>query len=161
VVGITTATATDSQGNNADAIGFAVPSATILREINSLVVSGTYTQHSYLGITEVDMDYATAQAMNINTTYGVLIQSVVSGGPASSAGLKAGTQQATVEGNTVMLGGDVITAINGTRILNSDGLSAYLEGSTLPGQIVTMTIIRNGQTTNVSVTLGTRPAPGS
>jgi S1-C subfamily serine protease len=66
-----------------------------------------------------------------------------------------------VEGNTVMLGGDVITAINGTRILNSDGLSAYLEGSTLPGQIVTMTIIRNGQTTNVSVTLGTRPAPGS
>jgi S1-C subfamily serine protease len=161
VVGITTATATDSQGNSADAIGFAVPSATILREINSLVANGTYTQHSYLGITDVDMDLAIAQAMNINTTYGVLIQSVVSGGPASSAGLKAGTQHATVEGNALTLGGDVITAINGHRILNSDALSAYLEGSTLPGQSVTMTMIRNGQATTVSVTLGTRPAPGS
>jgi S1-C subfamily serine protease len=161
VVGITTATATDSQGNNADAIGFAVPSATILREINSMVMNGTYTQHAYFGITEVDMDLATAQAMNINTTYGVLIQSVVSGGPASTAGLKAGTQQATVEGNTLVLGGDVITAINGHRILNGDALSAYLEGSTLPGQTVSVTIIRNGQTTTISVTLGTRPAPGS
>ncbi len=161
VVGITTATATDSSGNAADAIGFAVSSSTILREINSLVTTGTYKQHSYLGITDVDMDYATAQAMNINTTYGSLIESVVSGGPAASAGLKAGTQQATVEGNTILLGGDVITAINGTRILNSDGLSAYLEGNTLPGQTVTMTIIRNGQTMNVSVTLGTRPAPTS
>lgn len=159
VVGITTATATDSSGNAADAIGFAVPSSTILREINSLVTTGTYTQHSYLGISEVDMDYATAQAMNINTTYGVLIESVVSGGPADNAGLKAGTQQATVEGNTIMLGGDVIIAINGTRILDGEGLSAYLEGSTLPGQTLSLTIIRNGQTMNVSVTLGTRPAP--
>jgi len=161
VVGITTAIATDSSGNSADAIGFAVPSATILREINSLVVNGTYTQHSYLGITEVDMDLATAQAMNINTTYGVLIQSVASGSPASNAGLKAGTQHATVESNTVILGGDVITAINGHRILNSDALSAYLEGSTLPGQTAIVSIIRNGQTTNISVTLGARPAPGS
>jgi S1-C subfamily serine protease len=159
VVGITTATATDSSGNAADAIGFAVPSSTILREINSLVTTGTYTQHSYLGISEVDMDYATAQAMNINTTYGVLIESVVSGGPADNAGLKAGTQQATVEGNTITLGGDVIIAINGTRILGGDGLSAYLEGNTLPGQTLSLTIIRNGQTMNVSVTLGTRPAP--
>jgi S1-C subfamily serine protease len=161
VVGITTATATDSSGNAADAIGFAVPSATILREINSLVSNGTYTQHSYLGITEVDMDLATAQAMNINTTYGVLIQSVVSGGPASTAGLKAGTQQATVEGNSLVLGGDVITAINGHHILNGDALSAYLEGSTLPGQTVSVSIVRNGQTTTISVTQGTRPAPGS
>jgi S1-C subfamily serine protease len=161
VVGITTATATDSSGNSADAIGFAVPSATILREISSLVANGTYTQHSYLGITEVDMDLATAQAMNISTTYGVLIQSVVAGGPAGSAGLKAGTQHATVEGNSLVLGGDVITAINGNRILNGDALSAYLERSTLPGQTVSVTIVRNGQSTNVSVTLGTRPAPGS
>ncbi len=161
VVGITTATATDSSGNAADAIGFAVPSSTILREISSLVTTGSYTQHSYVGITEVDMDYATAQAMNESTTYGVLIQSVVSGGPAATAGLKAGTHQATVEGNTLMLGGDIITAINGTRILNGDGLSAYLEGNTLPGQTISVTIIRNGQTMTIPVVLGTRPAPGS
>jgi S1-C subfamily serine protease len=162
VVGITTATATDpSTGNSADAIGFAVPSSTILREIGSLVTNGTYTQHSYLGITEVDMDYATAQAMNINTTYGVLIESVVSGGPAATAGLKAGSQQSVVEGNTIVLGGDIITAINGTRILDGDGLSAYLEANTLPGQTIEVTIIRNGQTMTIPVVLGTRPAPSS
>lgn len=99
--------------------------------------------------------------MNESTTYGVLIQSVVSGGPAATAGLKAGTHQATVEGNTLMLGGDIITAINGTRILNGDGLSAYLEGNTLPGQTISVTIIRNGQTMTIPVVLGTRPAPGS
>jgi S1-C subfamily serine protease len=161
VVGITTATATDSSGNAADAIGFAVPSSTILKEISSLVISGSYTEHSYMGITETDMDYALAQAMNVNTTYGVLVESVVSGGPASSAGLKAGTQQAVVEGSQVYLGGDIITAINGTRILNGDGLSAYLEANTLPGQTIKLTVIRNGQVMTIPLVLGTRPAPGS
>ncbi|HVP23913.1 MAG TPA: trypsin-like peptidase domain-containing protein [Conexivisphaerales archaeon] len=161
VVGITTATATDSSGNAADAIGFAVPSSTILREIGSLVSTGSYTQHAYMGITEVDMDYAIAQASNVSTTYGVMIQSVVSGGPASSAGLKAGTQRTTIEGSTVMLGGDIVTAINGTRVLNSDGLSAYLEANTLPGQTLSLSIIRGGQSMTLSLVLGTRPAPGS
>jgi len=161
VVGITTATATDSSGNAADAIGFAVPSSTILKEIGSLVSTGTYTQHAYMGITEVDMDYATAQAMNVSTTYGVLIQSVVSGGPAATAGLKAGTQTSVVEGNQIYLGGDIITAINGTHILNGDALSAYLEANTLPGQTISLTVIRNGQTMTIPLVLGTRPAPGS
>ena len=146
VVGITTATATDSSGTAADAIGFAVPSSTILREIGSLVTTGTYTKHSYMGI---------------NTTYGVMIESVASGGPASNAGLKAGTRQSVVEGNAITLGGDLIIAINGTRILNSDGLSAYLEANTLPGQTLSLTIIRNGQTMTVSLVLGTRAAPTS
>jgi len=161
VVGITTATATDSSGNAADAIGFAVPSETILKEIGPLVSTGNYTLHSYLGITEVDMDFATAQAMNESTTYGVLIESVVSGGPAATAGLKAGTTQGQVEGNTIVLGGDIITAINGTKILNGDGLSAYLEANTLPGQTIIVTIIRSGQTMTVPVVLGTRPPPSS
>ena len=95
--------------------------------------------------------------MDIGTTYGVPIQSVVSEGPAD----KAGTQQATIEGNDLLLGGDVITAINCTHILNGDALSTCLERNALPGQTIAMTILRNGQTMNLSVTLGTRPAPGS
>ena len=60
-------------------------------------------------------------------TYGVLLEQVTSGGPADKAGLKAGTTQTTVDGNTIIVGGDIITAINGTRIVNSDDLSSYLE----------------------------------
>jgi len=154
VVGITTAIVSNSEG-----LGFAIPSDTILREITDLVATGSYNHHPYLGITGADMTYDIATAMKTNVTYGVLIQSVVSGGPAAQAGLKAGTTQATVDGSTVTLGGDIMTAINGNRVRNSDDLSSYLEEYTSPGQTVSITIIRNNQSMNISVVLGTRPAP--
>jgi S1-C subfamily serine protease len=153
VIGITTAIVSNSVG-----VGFAIPSDTILREITDLVTTGSYNQHPFLGITGVDMTYDIATAMKTSVTYGVLIQSVVSGGPAAKAGLKAGTTQAMIDGNTVTLGGDIITAINGNRVRNSDDLSSYLEEYTSPGQAASLTIIRNNQSINISVVLGTRPA---
>jgi S1-C subfamily serine protease len=105
------------------------------------------------------MTYDIATAMKTSVTYGVLIQSVVSGGPAARAGVKAGTTQAIVDGNSVTLGGDIITAINGNRVRNSDDLSSYLEEYTAPGQTVSLTVIRNNQSMNIPVVLGTRPAP--
>jgi S1-C subfamily serine protease len=156
VIGITTAVVDNSQG-----LGFAIPSDTILREVTDLADNGAYTQHPYLGIVGADMTYDIATQSGVDVTYGVLIQQVTSGGPAANAGLKAGTTQATIDGNTVITGGDIIIAINGARIRNSDDLSTYLEENTLPGQTVSLTIIRNNQTMNISVVLGTRPAPTS
>jgi serine protease Do len=153
VVGINTAGVSNS--NN---VGFAIPSDTILREITSLVNSGTYTHHPYLGVSMADMSYDIANAEGLNVTYGVLLEQVTSGGPADKAGLKAGTSQTTVDGNTIIVGGDIITAINGTRIVNSDNLSSYLEENALPGQTITITIVRNGQTMDIPLVLGTRPA---
>jgi S1-C subfamily serine protease len=156
VIGITTAVVDNSQG-----LGFAIPSDTILREVTDLADNGAYTQHPYLGIVGADMTYDIATQSGVDVTYGVLIQQVTSGGPAANAGLKAGTTQATIDGNTVTTGGDIIIAINGARIRNSDDLSTYLEENTLPGQTVSLTIIRNNQTMNISVVLGTRHAPTS
>ena len=107
------------------------------------------------------MTYDIAKQDGVSVTYGVLLQQVTSGGPADKAGLKAGTTQTSIDGNTVTTGGDIIVAINGARIRNSDDLSTYLEENTLPGQTVNLTIIRNNQTTNISVVLGTRPAPAT
>jgi len=154
VIGITTAIVSNSEG-----LGFAIPSDTILREITDLVATGSYNHHPYLGISGVDMTYDIASAMKTSVTYGVLLQQVTSGGPAEKAGLKAGTAQTMVDGNTITLGGDIITAINGNRVRNSDDLSSYLEEYTSPGQTVSLTIIRNNQSMNISVALGTRPAP--
>ena len=154
VIGITTAIVSGSVG-----LGFAIPSDTILREAQDLATTGTYTQHPYLGIASLDMTYDIAKQMGVSVTYGVLIQTVTSGGPAANAGLKAGTTQATVDGNTITIGGDIIIAINGARIRNGDDLSTYLEENTLPGQTVSLTIVRNNQTMNISVVLGARPAP--
>jgi serine protease Do len=104
------------------------------------------------------MTYEIAKALNTNVTYGVLITTVTSGGPADAAGLRGGAQQATIWGNTVTIGGDIIIAINGTRIKNMEDLSTYLEEYILPGQTINMTIVRSNQIITVVVKLGTRPS---
>jgi S1-C subfamily serine protease len=160
VVGITSYGATDpSTGQIAQGIGLAIPSSTILREIKSLVTKGSYNQHPWLGVSGTDMTYEIAKAMNVKVTYGMLITTVTSGGPAASAGLRGGTKQVTIWGNSVTTGGDIIIAINGTRITSTDDLSTYLEEHTLPNQTIIVTIVRNTSTMNVTVVLGTRPAP--
>ena len=152
VVGITTAIVSDSQG-----LGFVIPSSTVLREIGSLITEGSYDQHPWLGATGVDMTYEIAQAMGVNVTYGWLVVQVSSGGPADEANLQGGTQQVLIAGEPVTIGGDIIIAINETRITNMDDLSTFLEEYTSPNQTVNVTIVRNNQTMTLSVKLGTRP----
>jgi S1-C subfamily serine protease len=152
VIGITTAIVTDSQG-----LGFAVPSSTIQREIGSLATDGSYNLHPWLGASGTDMTYEIAEAMGVNVTYGWLIATVTSGGPADEAGLQGGTERVLVAGEYVTIGGDIIIAINGTRIRGMDDLSAFLEEYTSPNQTINVTIVRNNQTMIVPVELGTRP----
>jgi S1-C subfamily serine protease len=154
VVGITTAIVSGSQG-----LSFAIPSNTILREIESLMSTGSYNKHSWLGVAGVDMTYEIAEAMNTDITYGWLITQVTSNGPADNAGLLGGTKQVVVAGEYVIIGGDVITAIDGTKITNMDDSSTYLETYTVPGQTINMAIVRNNQVITLQVELGTRPSP--
>jgi S1-C subfamily serine protease len=156
VVGITTAIVSDSQG-----VGFAIPSSTVLREIGSLITDGSYNEHPTIGASGTDMSYEIAKVMNINVTYGWLVAQVTSGGPADTAGLLGGTRQVTVAGQIVIIGGDIIISINGTRIKNIDDLSTYLEEHTLPGQSINVTIIRNNQEMTLPIVLGTRPPPNT
>ncbi len=157
VVGITTAGYTSSQG-----LDFAIPSDTIIMELNSLITTGSYNLHSYLGISEVDMNYQLAQATGANVTYGVLVESVVTGGPAANAGIQGGSQTTIVNGQQYLIGGDIITSINGTRITTSDSLGTYLSEHTVAGQTVSLGIIRSGDKyMTVNVTLGARPTISS
>jgi S1-C subfamily serine protease len=106
------------------------------------------------------MDFETAQAMNTTVTYGWLISQVTSGGPADKASLKGGTTQFLdlSSGTYVRIGGDIITAFNGTRIRGQDDLSSYLEEYTSPSQTINVTVVRNNQTINIAIKLGTRPS---
>jgi S1-C subfamily serine protease len=173
VVGITSYVAVTSEGVAAQGLGLAIPSSTILRELGSLVATGSYNQHPWLGISYCpyfgvgtaaieglpDMTYEIAKAMDINITYGVLIENTTTGGPAATAGLRGGTQQVQILGTQVTIGGDIIIAINGERITGMDDLSTYLEEYTSPNQTVNVTIVRNNQNETLPVTLGTRPPP--
>jgi S1-C subfamily serine protease len=138
VVGITTAIVSDSQG-----LGFAVPSNTILREISALITTGTYTGHSYLGVSGQDMSYNVAQQIGASVTYGWRIASVTFGGPSDG----------------ILHTDDIIIALNGTPIRNNDDLASYLEEKTLPDQSIVITVVRGSSTIDLSVTLGTRPPP--
>ena len=138
VVGITTAIVSDSQG-----LGFAVPSNTILREISSLISIGTYRGHSYMGVTGSDMSYTVAQEIGSSVTYGWRLASITQGGP--SAG------RLSVD--------DIIIGLNGTLIRNNDDLASFLEEKTLPDESLVVNVMRNNVQTDVTIVLGTRPAP--
>jgi S1-C subfamily serine protease len=138
VVGITTAIVSNSQG-----LGFAIPSNTMLREISALIETGTYSGHSYLGVTGRDMSYSLAQEVGANVTYGWQIASVTRGAPSDGK----------------LLVGDIVIALDGQRITNNDDLASYLEEHTLPGDTLILTVMRGSEQVDVSVVLGTRPAP--
>lgn len=154
VVGITTAIISDSQG-----LAFAIPSDTLLREIPSLVSTGSYTQHAWLGVTGYDMNYYLAQVMDVNVTSGWLLAGIEDGGPADKAGLQGGNRQVRIGGTIYTVGGDIIIAINNHSILNGDDLMSYLAAHTLPGQTIQVTVVRHNETHTLPVKLGTRPPP--
>ena len=103
------------------------------------------------------MTYEIAETMGTDVTYGWLIAQVTSGGPADQAGLQGGTREVTVAGQSVIIGGDIIIAINGARITGIDNLSTFLEENTLPDQTIDVTIVRDGQTIPLTLKLDARP----
>jgi S1-C subfamily serine protease len=143
VVGITTAIVEDAQG-----LGFAVPSNTINREISSLVNDGTYEGHSYLGLMGRDMNYEIAQDEDYNVTFGWKIVGFLDPSPSQESGIKQD---------------DIIIAMNQTRIKNSDDLASYLEEYTSPGETLILEVIRKEDSAlkklEIPVELGQRPAP--
>ncbi|MDR0461209.1 MAG: trypsin-like peptidase domain-containing protein [Nitrososphaerota archaeon] len=137
VIGISTAIVLDSQG-----LAFAIPSNTILREINALITTGTYNGHSYLGVNGNDMNYDAANQLGASVTYGWRVAAVIAGGPSDGK----------------LQEGDIIIALNSVKIKNNDDLASYLEEKTLPGQSINITVMRNNVSTNIAVTLRERPS---
>jgi len=152
VIGITTAIISDSNG-----LGFAVPSNTILREIKSLVEIGSYNQHPWVGISGTDMTYEIAQTIGTDATYGWLITQITDRGAAGLAGLQGGNKQIRINNEWMIIGGDIIISVDGTRIINGDSFMSYLEEHTTPNQTITLTILRNNQTKDISLVLQQRP----
>jgi S1-C subfamily serine protease len=156
VVGINTAIASSS--GTYSGVGFAIPSDTIAREASELILTGTY-KNPYLGISGFEVDLDIAQAAGLNFTGGFLVTDVAAGGPADKAGIKGGSVQRVVVGQIIRIGGDVIIAVDGRRVRQLDDLFVYLERAKRPGDGITLTIVRNGNTLTKTVVLGERPSP--
>jgi serine protease Do len=155
VIGVTAAIRSPVDANSG--IGFVIPANIVQREAPVLIQTGHY-DHPYLGISGTDLTYDLAKAMNLNSTQkGALVITVSPNGPAAKAGLQGSDHQVTISGQPAVVGGDVITAINGQTINSFEDLSSYLLNNTQVGQTVTLTILRQGQEKTVQLTLGALP----
>ena len=144
----------ESASGSNSGVGFAIPMAIVSKVAPQLISKGT-AAHSYLGISGTTVSADVVSTLKLNAgQQGVLVVSVVTGGPAAAAGLQASTLDAS---GTPTAAGDIITAIDGKSITRFEDLVSYLSGSTQPGQVVTLTVLRNGKTAEVKVTLGTQP----
>jgi S1-C subfamily serine protease len=158
VIGINSQIETGGGSQGSVGIGFAVPIDTAKAILENLK-KGETVQRAYLGITSLTVD-GQLDALNLPVDHGALVQSVEANSPADLAGLKAGDLQATLTGSanndSVVLGGDIITKIDGKAITSSDQLS-QLVTSHKPGDKVKVEIVRKKDTKTLTVTLAKRP----
>jgi S1-C subfamily serine protease len=150
VVGINTAI--NSATGEFSGIGFAVPSNMIIKEVPTIIQTGTYN-HPWLGLAGGVVTPDIAQSAGLPLNYkGVVVSSVQTGSPAEKAGLQGITQNA----QTV---GDIIRAIDGHPLKNIDDLINYIDLHKSIGDNVVVTVNRHGQILNLNLALQTRPPP--
>jgi putative serine protease PepD len=119
-------------------LGFAIP-VDVAKSISDEIIATGSVTHAYFGLSVVTLPESAAKELGVSG--GLYIQSVVPGGPSAAAGLQAG---------------DVITELNGKPATSTDQLAA-LTITEKPGDVVTVTYQRNGQSATTRVTLGTQP----
>jgi S1-C subfamily serine protease len=155
VIGINSQIETGGSGNGNVGIGFAVPIDTAKRYIPQLKKEGR-VDRGYLGVSTTTID-KTLQGLNLPRDHGVLVQSVTPGSPADKAGIRAGDISATLDGQDIQLGGDIITEVDGKAINSNENLTEAIAGRK-QGDKVKVRIVRGNKEKTVEVTLGDRPA---
>ena len=118
-------------------------------------VSANKPEEPWLGIDGSNVTPPIAQTLRLEEPRGFLIFSVEENSPADSAGLRGGDRVVTVEGMPVVLGGDVIIAIDTTEIQGAEDIEALLARKTI-GDPVGFTVIRGNSTQDFNVVLGAR-----
>jgi S1-C subfamily serine protease len=150
VIGINTMIAS-SVGQSAG-IGFAIPINTAKAVLNDLVTLGRVRRPA-LGVKTIPLDPELADQMGLSIDYGLLIVQAIQGGSADRAGLRGGAERAYLGNMPIMLGGDVIVAIDGEKVDNQQDLAQVMNNHRA-GDTVRISIYRNKKKMDVSVTLG-------
>src|SRR5579864_5431665 len=150
VIGINTMILS-SVGQNAG-IGFAIPINTAKAVLNDLMTLGRVRRPA-LGVRTIPIDGELADEIGLPVDYGLLIVQVTPGGSADQAGLRAGTERAYLGNTQIMLGGDLIVAIDDQKVEDEQDL-AQMMNNHRAGDTVKITIYRNKRKIDVRVSLG-------
>jgi S1-C subfamily serine protease len=138
-------------GQNAG-IGFAIPINTAKAVLNDLMTLGRVRRPA-LGVRTIPISAELAEEIGLPVDYGLLIVQTIPGGSADQAGLRGGTERAYLGNIPIMLGGDLIVAIDGERVEDEQTLSQMMNNHRA-GDTVKITIYRNKKKLDVSVALG-------
>jgi putative serine protease PepD len=142
LVGITNALENPTGQDSFSGIGYAIPASTLQKYLPDML-AGRTVSHAKLGVSLVTLTPSIAQQLNIDVDNGVMVGEVDPGSAAAKAGL---------EGATRNRAGDIITAIDGNKVTTYDDIATYLDTKT-PGDVVKVTVQRDGQQKDLNITL--------
>ena len=159
VVGINQSILTDTtnaQGEPTNAgVGFSISINLVKRIVPFLIQDGAY-KYPYLGVSSSsEMTLDIYEALGLTTYKGAYVRNVTAGSPADQAGIKAGDTPTRLDGWEA--GGDIIIAMDGKPVDTFDQLLSLLVTTKSPGDTVVVTVLRDGQSMDIPVTLGERP----
>ena len=151
-------TAIYSPSGTSAGIGLAIPVNKLKQIVPELIQNGRFP-HPWLGIEGLGYELypELARALDLPVDQGLLIAQLYRNSPAVQAGLRGATEEVIYGRRRLLVGGDILTAINGVPLRNWDDLDAYLQEQTEVGQTVTLTIWRGDQEMTVEVKLGEMP----
>ena len=154
IVGINTAI--QSTSGEFTGVGFSIPSQTVAKIVPILIEDGEY-KHPWIGISGRDIDPDMANVLNLKDAIGFLVITVVEDSPAFNAGLIGSDKTINVEGVNYPMGGDIILAVDGIEVRKIDDILIHLQRAKSVGDEMVLEILRDGRTTNVTITLDERP----
>ncbi len=154
VIGITTAMMTEAQN-----IGFAIP-INLVKTVQSSLLTQGHVIRPWLGFHGQLVDESLRELFRIPLVGGLLVEVIEPGSPAKQAGLRGGEMEVMINGRSFLLGGDIITSMNGVRMVSSEALISGMRALKV-GMTVRLSVYRDGQSREVEYVLPERPVlPG-
>jgi S1-C subfamily serine protease len=159
VIGVTAQIETGGLTEGNTGVGFAVPSNTVKSVAGQLIKTGK-VEHAAIGVLAQAITPDVAEAFRLPVKQGVLVEEVQAGSGAAKAGIKGGTTEMTVAGESYTLGGDIIVSANGRPV---DDLASLRDivSELEPGDTITLQVYRDDVKKTIEVKLGRRPSTPS
>ena len=139
-------------------VGLAIPVDKVVRVVPVLIAQGRFP-HPWLGFEELGYEISPrlAQMLDLPVQSGLLIAQLYRGSPADQAGMRGAQNESIVGNRRYLVGGDIVTAVDGMPLQKWEDLRAYLEEKAAVGQEVSLNVVRNGEELTFSLTLADTP----
>jgi S1-C subfamily serine protease len=145
-----------SQSGGGEGVGFAIPVDAVRRSLRELREDGR-VDYGYLGVETLTIWPQLAERLDLGAETGALVQRVVEDSPADEAGIRAGTDEITFQGqDEIMVGGDLIVGVSGAELTREHDLADEISAHSA-GDRVELVLMRDGERRTIAVRLGRRP----